>query len=30
VYPRPPELRFDAQFARVAGQISHRLREKLA
>ena len=28
-YPRPPELRFDAEFARVAGQISGRLREKL-
>ena len=28
-YPRPTELRFDAQFARVAGQISGRLREKL-
>ena len=28
-YPRPPELRFDAQFAAVAGQISARLREKL-
>jgi NitT/TauT family transport system ATP-binding protein len=28
-YPRPPELRFDAQFAHVAGQISGRLREKL-
>jgi NitT/TauT family transport system ATP-binding protein len=28
-YPRPTELRFEAQFARVAGQISERLREKL-
>jgi NitT/TauT family transport system ATP-binding protein len=28
-YPRPTELRFDAQFARVAGHISERLREKL-
>ncbi len=28
-YPRPTELRFDAQFARVAGQVSERLREKL-
>jgi NitT/TauT family transport system ATP-binding protein len=26
-YPRPPELRFEAQFARVAGEISARLRE---
>jgi NitT/TauT family transport system ATP-binding protein len=25
-YPRPPELRFDAEFARIAGQISARLR----
>lgn len=29
-YPRPPELRFDPQFAQVAGQVSARLREKLA
>jgi len=28
LYPRPPELRFDPQFARVAGQISARLREQ--
>jgi NitT/TauT family transport system ATP-binding protein len=28
-YPRPTELRFEAQFARVAGQVSERLREKL-
>ncbi|MDQ3811638.1 MAG: ABC transporter ATP-binding protein [Chloroflexota bacterium] len=26
-YPRPPELRFDPDFARVAGEISARLRE---
>jgi NitT/TauT family transport system ATP-binding protein len=29
-YPRPPELRFEPEFAAVAGQISARLREKLA
>jgi NitT/TauT family transport system ATP-binding protein len=29
-YPRSTELRFDAHFARVAGEISARLREKLA
>jgi NitT/TauT family transport system ATP-binding protein len=29
-YPRPPELRFDPDFASIAGQISARLREKLA
>jgi NitT/TauT family transport system ATP-binding protein len=29
-YPRPPELRFEAEFASVAGQISARLRERLA
>jgi NitT/TauT family transport system ATP-binding protein len=29
-YPRPPELRFDPHFARIAGEISARLREKLA
>jgi NitT/TauT family transport system ATP-binding protein len=29
-YPRPTELRFDPDFANVAGQISARLREKLA
>ncbi|HTD78792.1 MAG TPA: ABC transporter ATP-binding protein [Chloroflexota bacterium] len=29
-YPRPPELRFDPQFAAVAGQISASLREQLA
>ncbi len=29
-YPRPTELRFDPRFASVAGQISARLREKLA
>ena len=29
-YPRPPELRFDAAFARVAGHINARLRESLA
>lgn len=28
-YPRPPELRFDPEFAAIAGQISARLREKL-
>jgi NitT/TauT family transport system ATP-binding protein len=28
-YPRPPELRFDPEFATVAGHISARLREKL-
>jgi NitT/TauT family transport system ATP-binding protein len=28
-YPRPPDLRFDAQFASVAGQISAQLREML-
>jgi NitT/TauT family transport system ATP-binding protein len=28
-YPRPPELRFDPQFASIAGHISARLREKL-
>jgi NitT/TauT family transport system ATP-binding protein len=28
-YPRQPELRFDAQFAATAGQISARLREQL-
>jgi NitT/TauT family transport system ATP-binding protein len=27
-YPRPPELRFEPDFAKVAGQISARLREK--
>lgn len=29
-YPRPPELRFDPEFASIAGHISARLREKLA
>ena len=29
-YPRPPELRFDPAFARIAGHISARLRENLA
>jgi NitT/TauT family transport system ATP-binding protein len=29
-YPRAPELRFEPEFAAVAGQISARLREKLA
>src|SRR5215471_11867699 len=29
-YPRPPELRFDPAFARIAGHISARLREDLA
>jgi NitT/TauT family transport system ATP-binding protein len=29
-YPRSPELRFDPAFARVAGEISMRLREQLA
>jgi NitT/TauT family transport system ATP-binding protein len=29
-YPRPPELRFDPAFASVAGEISARLRERLA
>ena len=29
-YPRSPELRFEPEFAAVAGQISARLREKLA
>ena len=28
-YPRPPELRFDPDFAVVAGRISAQLREKL-
>ena len=28
-YPRPPELRFDAEFASIAGRISARLRDKL-
>jgi NitT/TauT family transport system ATP-binding protein len=28
-YPRPPELRFEPEFASVAGQISARLRERL-
>jgi NitT/TauT family transport system ATP-binding protein len=28
-YPRPPELRFEPEFAAVAGQISARLRERL-
>lgn len=28
-YPRPPELRFDADFAATAGEISARLRERL-
>jgi NitT/TauT family transport system ATP-binding protein len=25
-YPRPPELRFDPEFARIAGQVSTQLR----
>jgi NitT/TauT family transport system ATP-binding protein len=29
-YPRPPELRFEPEFATVAGRISAQLREKLA
>ena len=29
-YPRPTELRFEPDFANVAGQISARLREKLS
>jgi NitT/TauT family transport system ATP-binding protein len=26
-YPRSPELRFDADFARIAGDVSHALRK---
>ena len=29
-YPRSPELRFEPEFAAVAGQVSARLREKLS